>query len=279
MTRLHARPHSTLKAPHRTMRHRGAGILALVALMSCGGARANGKPPTTELPPWKSEEGRLEVRIELAEKLIEEDVVTAGLTILAQLRAEGYDDPELDLLQGRGLMKQGLLSEAERILLDVRTHMPRETRIARYLGLIYADQGRVPEAIEQLERATRLDPLDASAWNNLGFLLMSQQDYANALEALQEAVSLDGTKVRYHNNLGYALAANGRSSDALAAFKGAMAPADAHANLGLALEYQGEIDQASEQYRTALTYDPENDLAKAGLTRLVAPSPASSEMP
>lgn len=255
-------------------------LLCIALGVACSASRSVRPSQLPEEPPaWKTEEGRYQARIDLVEVLVETDAIPVAMDLLRVLREEGYTNPEIDILHARGLMRQGLHSEAERMLDEVRSRAPRDPRINRYLSLIYADSERLDLAIEELQRATRLEPGHAASWNNLGFLLLSVQRYEQALAALQEAVSLDGSNVRFRNNLGFALAANNRPSEALAAFRGTGSNADAHANLALALELGGEPSEASQHYKRALTYDPEHELAHQGLDRLATTSPPPQETP
>jgi Flp pilus assembly protein TadD len=246
-------------------------LLAAPMLAGFGCAKSGDaakRPEIQEPDPWETPEGRERVRLELARAMLESGDAVGALGIVAQARAEGSSGSELDLLQARGFMLQALNSEAERMLLDVQRALPRDPRVPTWLGVIYADTGRVPEAIESFERAVKLDDASAQAWNNLGFLLMSQRSFPEAIEALQRAVELDPMQVKYRNNLAFSLAASGRLAEALQLFGTTSAPADAHANLALALELGGDRTQALVHYQHALVSDPNNTAANAGIQRL-----------
>jgi tetratricopeptide (TPR) repeat protein len=60
-----------------------------------------------------------------------------------------------------------------------------ETRLN--LGLILADRGRIPEAIDQYEEALRLRPAFAEAHNALGLALVRDGRVPEALEHFAEA--------------------------------------------------------------------------------------------
>lgn len=219
---------------------------------------------------------RDELRIDVASTLLDRGDVARASDIIAQLVAEGVNDPQVTLLQGRALAADGLYSEAEPLLKVAHDRMPRDPRPLLALGLVYADTHRIDEAIASYQRATELDDRDAAAWNNLGFLLLSARRYEEARRALEQAVALDNTNARYRNNLGFALAAVGRTSDALQAFRSAGSEATAQANLGVAFELHGQPEQAVVHYRKALEIDPEQASAREGLTRLV---PSREEVP
>ena len=64
------------------------------------------------------------------------------------------------------------------------------------------DQGRYPEAIEQLKLATSLLSTNARAWSYLGLAYQSAGQVPNAVQAYQRALALNQDLVEVHYNLG-----------------------------------------------------------------------------
>lgn len=240
-------------------------LIALLASAACAPKR-----PTSDEETWRDYESKLEVRLDVIESLLDQGAVERALAIVAQMRTEGEDTPELDFVQGRALYLQGMYAEAEVLLLSSGEKMKKDGRPHAILGLLYADSKRSTEAITALRDSLEHDASNAKTWNNLGFVLTSEKQYDDAVDALREAVRLDGVTRRYRNNLGFALHAGGHPGDALQAFMTAGTRADAHANMALAYEMQGTEDKAIEQYQSALTSNPNHVSAKAGLSRLEA---------
>lgn len=250
------------------MHPRTLAITALIALLGCA---PRTRQPIEEMPAWRTEDGREELRMELLESLIERGATDEALTLIAKMREDGRDDRVLDLYQGMALAQDGFLGEAERVLQSYRKARPRDARALKSLALIYADTDRPDEAIALLDEATRVAPSDAEAWNNLGFLRLSKQRYAEAVDALQHAVSLDGTVSRYRNNLGFALAARGEYRQAFEAFKSAASEAsEAHYNLAVAYELADDPPAALRHYRKAVDYNPEHVASQEAIERLTA---------
>lgn len=249
---------------------RGRWIVAAAALaapLGVASARAPRGAVIEPMPVTATPDGRNEVRLELAEALIDAGSPTQARQVLDLAREEGADEGEIVLLQGRALAAEGLYGQAETLLLEARKAMPRDARPYRALGLLRADIGDPVGAIDVLEDAVRLDPNDAATWNNLGFLQLSQGQIDPACESLEQAVTLDGATPRYRSNLGFALAAAGRDREALAAFRGAGTEADARSNLGLAYEMNNRPSEALVQYRAALDANPHHPQALEGLRR------------
>jgi Flp pilus assembly protein TadD len=242
-------------------------LLFLATSSACGPRR----PVPAEEETWRDFDSKLEVRLDVVDRLLDQKSVRKAEVIIAQMRSEGDDEPELDYLQGRALYLKGMHAEAEAL---IRSAMPKMTRDARphaTLGLLLADTRRPDEAIEALQAATRVDPRDADTWNNLGFVLSTSSRHEEAVAALREAVRLDGTIARYRNNLGFALHASGHPADALRVFRTTGTAADAHSNMALAWEMSGAPDRAREAYEAALQYNPDHARARDGLVRLDAP--------
>ena len=248
-------------------------VLALL-LVACGPPKGAVVEP---LPPWRTPEGARELKYELLENFIDQGATVEAQALIRQLRDEGENDSVLDLYQALALQEERVYSEAERLLLEYRKVEPRDPRAVKALGLLYADTGRAPEAVELFRKAVSLDEEDPESWNNLGFLLLSEKQYEEAQTALEEAVALDGTIPKYRNNLGFALAANGKWRQAFEAFQSAGRPWDAHYNLAVAYELADQDDQALRHYQKAVEYDPDHEASKEAIQRLEPNVPQDQE--
>ncbi len=70
------------------------------------------------------------------------------------------------------------------------------------LGYHHYLEGDDALAQNHLERATRGDPGDALAWNNLGASLARTKSYTYAIKSVKEAIRLEPKKPMFYNNLG-----------------------------------------------------------------------------
>jgi Flp pilus assembly protein TadD len=209
------------------------------------------------------------VRMEIVGTLLDGDETLQALELIRLMRADGVDEPQLDLLQGIAMRKQGMMKQAETLLMQAEARDGRNPEIWRELCVLYADDERTEEAISACERATELDDGDAKAWNNLGFLYLTVADDPNAAKrALQRAVALDATQARYRNNLAYAQVADGDHRAALRTFLTTSTPADAHYNVGTAFERRGDVSTAKTYYQRALKMDADHLYADEALQRL-----------
>jgi len=260
---------------------RWVSSLVLVSCLAMPGAcaqsavRGNPKAAVSdELPPWMTRGEQ--IRLDVAETLLETQNTIGALEILRSMRAEGYEGPELDLLQGKALRIDGLYEESERLLLRSDEKMRNDPRPASELCVLYADSGHVDDAVLQCRTAVKRDEASAQAWNNLGFLLLAQDQSDEALEAIARAVELDGTNPRFRNNLGLAQATLGRHEAAFRTFQSTLPRALAAFNVAVALERAQDIDGAIAYYERALTFDPQLAEASVASERLrMVPSPTS----
>ena len=240
-----------------------AGSLALL-FAACGPRNI----PVENTPPrWLTEKDQ--VRIEIIRTLIESSDDARALELIRIMRAEGVEREELDLFQGIALRQQGMLEDAERMLVSAEHNMPKSAEVQTALCVLYADDAKHEQAVDHCRRAIKLDEHDGAAWNNLGFLLLSTGgDPLEAKAALQTAVDIDGNNIRYRNNLAFAQVATGDHRGALRTFLTTGTPADAHYNVGAAFEREGDAKTARTYYQRALRYDADHSLSDQALQRL-----------
>ena len=246
---------------------RGLLLLSLLGV-ACAAGRAPRVETQEEIPRWMNE--RDGVRYALIEHFLEVHDTERALEIIRVLRDEGVHTPLLDLYQGIVLREQGMTEDALRLLEASRIGMRRDSRPHRELCVLYADLEQIDDAIAACDRAVNLDEKDAGAWNNLGYLLLAADRPTDAKDALEHAVDLDGTVARFRNNLGIAQAAAGLEDRALRTFMSTGSRADAHYNVGAAVERFATTDDALEWYRRALEFDAAHDLATEAVERLTS---------
>jgi len=118
------------------------------------------------------------------------------------------------------------------------------------LGLVYGNWYEYARAAEEFQKAVRLEPENAIAWDELSWALAYQQppDAFGAEKAARESIRLQPTSMSTYYHLGRALLLQGRYGDATAAFNQAkeLSPTSTTADLGLAQVYlaQGNYDRA-----------------------------------
>jgi predicted O-linked N-acetylglucosamine transferase (SPINDLY family) len=213
--------------------------------------------------------------------------------IYRQLLAEFPANTEVLQVLGTLCAQQGRSGEAlallEMAVAAARTAPP----FVVYANLLAA-QGRVAQALENYDRALRIDPGCAPAWdgkgtalyvlgrydealaaydaavtrqpsfaealNNRGYALQRLKRYAEAIESCEKALAIDPRFAEALNNRGNSLHLAKRCEDALASYDAALAIApdyaDAHCNRGNSLLVLKRHDEALASYDYALRLQP-----------------------
>ncbi len=129
--------------------------------------------------------------------------------------------------------------------------------IAHYnLGVVFAQQGRIKEAISQFQKALAIKPDYAKPHFNLGNSFLQQGRMEEAIAYYQKALTINPDDEEVHNNLGNVFLQQGRIDEAISRYQKALAInpnyAEAHNNLGSAFRQQGRMEEAIAQFQKAL---------------------------
>jgi arylsulfatase A-like enzyme/tetratricopeptide (TPR) repeat protein len=127
------------------------------------------------------------------------------------------------------------------------------------LGKALRDAGQRERAIGFYQEAVALNPADAEAWYNLAVTLGEAGRRREAADAMAEAIRRGGTQPEAHNTLGVVLAAEGKPDEAIREFERAVELDPRHAralnNLGNVLRDAGRLDEAASAYERAIAAD------------------------
>jgi|JI8StandDraft_1071087.scaffolds.fasta_scaffold82978_1 tetratricopeptide (TPR) repeat protein len=137
-------------------------------------------------------------------------------------------------------------------------------------GFLLAEEEEYEKAIEQYEKAIKLNPKYTIAYNDSGVVLIKKGDYEGAVKQFKKAIELEPFANAY-NNMGIALSYLGDNTGAIEQYKKAieLSPkhAVAHNNMGNALSAIGNNKEASVYFKKAIELhatfeDPYNKLAE-----------------
>ncbi|MDB6058100.1 MAG: repeat-containing protein YrrB, partial [Verrucomicrobiales bacterium] len=136
-------------------------------------------------------------------------------------------------------------------------------------GVATQANGRVEDAIAQLQAAIQLSPTNAPLHNSLGAAFDRAGRLDDALAQFDEAVKLDASNVIAHKNRALVLSRKGRAAEAIGEFETALKlkpdDADLHNEIGNALGRAGRVDEALPHFQKAVQLDPSIAAAQNGL--------------
>jgi tetratricopeptide (TPR) repeat protein len=140
------------------------------------------------------------------------------------------------------------------------------------LGYSYHLNGESEEAIKQLQMAIDLDKKNVGAYFNLGLVYNAEKRYDDALKQSNKAVELAPRDYKGHLLEGMIYRNMKMYKEALASLQEAdkLMPVnnDIIYEIGRVAEDQGNVKDAEELYKKALSYDPLYKPASEALTRL-----------
>jgi len=129
------------------------------------------------------------------------------------------------------------------------------------LGTILFRQGKINEAINELEAAVTFEP-DGTTFNNLGVALATVGRLDEAIAYHKKAIGLNPQNTEALYDIGNIYLAKGMLKEAIGEYDKALSInpkyAKAHGNLGIAFAQQGNLDKAIEHFRQASEIDPNN---------------------
>jgi len=170
----------------------------------------------------------------------------------------------------------GVIAHQSGKLGEAIEHVQRATRLAPQVALFHANlgemlrqAGRPRLAVASARLATEIEPNMAIAWSNLGVALFELKDYEQAAAAQRKAIAAEPKLAEGHCNLGNALQATRRRDEAIVSYRRAieLKPdfADAWANLGTTLHHNGQFEEAMAALRRAIALAPLHANAHSGL--------------
>ena len=213
------------------------------------------------------------------------------------------NDPRMLLARARDHHRAGRMAEAEECYQQIIESWPEAAKPRHLLGILYGQNARADDAVEQIAAAARLAPDNPIYVNDLGHALLAAHRHAEAAEAYRRAIELRPDFADAHFNLANLLRQQGKPREAIAAYRRAIGANPgalhvyinlgvtlqevaaygeaikalhqaiaidarsfaAHYNLGIVLAAQRRFDEAIVAYRNALAIDPQAPSAHLNL--------------
>lgn len=170
--------------------------------------------------------------------------------------------PIHSLKTAQALHQAGHLPEAKQAYLALIEQGDNVVEALHHLGLLYAEEGKLNEARQCLERAMAIAPETLALYLHLANVYKAQGAYQQAVQALLKAIKASPRCTAAFNNLGTVYYAQGRFQDAVNAYHSAIAlqPSyiDAYFNLGLSLAKLHQHQQAMDAFLAVIELSPKH---------------------
>ncbi len=165
------------------------------------------------------------------------------------------------LQQALQLQQAGRLREAQAIYQDILKVQPKHFDSLHLSGLVEILTGNLEAGIKLIDKAIKVNPNVAAAYNNRGNALLDLGRADEALMSYNKALSLKPDYPQAHNNRGNALLMLDRPEEAMASYDKALALMpnypNAYFNRGNALNKLKRVDEALAGYGKALALRPD----------------------
>lgn len=149
---------------------------------------------------------------------------------------------------------------------------PKNPEAAFRIGMLQQEAGAAKEAYESYERAIRIEPKLALAYNNLAWLAATRRERLDeALAWIQKALSLAPKEPTFYDTHGWVLRAKGDLPGAIAVLSQGIAlrpNADLHYHLGIVQLEMGQSEEARGNLLKAMQIQPDFADAHDAKTRL-----------
>ena len=166
--------------------------------------------------------------------------------VLRDAIAAGTANDTMKKRLGLLLSERGDAAEAVQVLAPFQSS--KDPELLNAYGIALADLGRVPEAIQQFEKALRIDRTNATAYQNMGVVALRVDDLPRAEQFLGRALQLNPKMPLALNSMGVVYARKNDFPRAVDAWKRAVEidprQYDALFNLGLVAGRAGRRDEA-----------------------------------
>jgi len=164
------------------------------------------------------------------------------------------------LLEARQLVRSGQLSRARVLLEEILLAEANHAEALHLSGLVAAMTGALDLAVDLIERAIRIDPLNPALHNDLGVVLKRLRNWGAALIRFDRAIELDPNFAEAHNNRGNVLRELNQLPDAIDSYRQAITLepeyAEAHHNLGVTLSDLHQWQAAMPYLDRAIALNP-----------------------
>ena len=180
--------------------------------------------------------------------------------------------PEIINTRARIYADSGELPKAHEVLRKGLVEYPDSVELRYARASVFEDEGRINEALKELELVLKVRPEDPAAMNAYGFTLADHsKNLSKARKLIERAHDAAPKNAAILDSLGWVLFRQGHDAEALPYLRSAYNDdrgGDIAAHLGEVLWQQGKHDEAQRVWNEASLVDADNKLLKSTRQRL-----------
>lgn len=199
-----------------------AAVLAVLVMAGC----ASKAPQGYGVAPSQGTAALAQAQMQMAEQATQVDTSKTYLGLIEQMQQTGNwyaslahteafvslhgTSAEVQLLRADALRNTLQYEAAHQLYLSLLS-TPVASRAHRGMGLLEASQGRYRQAVDALEQARKLNPIDANVLSDMGYAYMLDGQLEPARLPLMQAAQLAPESARVQLNLAIFLFASGEN--------------------------------------------------------------------
>lgn len=199
-----------------------AAVLAVLVMAGC----ASKAPQGYGVAPAQGTAALAQAQMQMAEQATQVDTSKTYLGLIEQMQQTGNwyaslahteafvslhgTSAEVQLLRADALRNTLQYEAAHQLYLSLLS-TPVASRAHRGMGLLEASQGRYRQAVDALEQARKLNPIDANVLSDMGYAYMLDGQLEPARLPLMQAAQLAPDSARVQLNLAIFLFASGEN--------------------------------------------------------------------
>ena len=180
--------------------------------------------------------------------------------------------PEIINTRARIYADSGELPKAHEVLRKGLVEYPDSVELRYARASVFEDEGKINEALKELELVLKVRPEDPAAMNAYGFTLADHsKNLSKARKLIERAHDAAPKNAAILDSLGWVLFRQGHDAEALPYLRSAYNDdrgGDIAAHLGEVLWQQGKHDEAQRVWNEASLVDADNKLLKSTRQRL-----------
>lgn len=188
--------------------------------------------------------------------------------LTARITGRSEDAYQETFLSARMTEQKGELLKASQQYEELLKKYPRKAELHHRLGILSQKSGRPEQAVNYLNQAHQISPMDVDILCDLGYSHYLQGNAEEALKIFQQAQQIKPGHARTQSNLAIALIELDQVPAAMSLLRQSMGEAAAATTVGFALAQKGELTQAQHYFSQALDTDASNQQAAEALVQI-----------